>query len=83
MLVLMRAHTVKHTDANQILLLYPIDGVGVFEVDTDDGDDDYVDYCKRPGGGSGGYRFFGMRVRSFPTAAFRCIRHYATVPGVL
>ena len=42
MLVLMRAHTVKYTGANQILLLYPTDGVGVVEVDTDDGDDDYV-----------------------------------------
>ena len=39
----MRSHTVEHTDANQILLLCPIDGVGVVEVDTDDGDDDYVD----------------------------------------
>ena len=43
MLVLMRAHTVQHTDANQILLLCPIDGVGAVDVDTDDGDDDYVD----------------------------------------
>ena len=42
MLVLMRSHTAEHTDANQILLLCPIDGVGVVEVDTDDGDDDYV-----------------------------------------
>ena len=53
MLALMRAHTVKHTGANQILLLYPIGGVGVVEVDTDDGDDDYVDVDVRVDAGDG------------------------------